>query len=394
MKILYHHRIRSRDGQAVHLEELIAALRSLGHDVLLVGPDAFARASFGHEPKLLGLLKKFAPNMMYELLELGYNVAALLRLFRACRKFRPDFIYERYNLYLLAGIWGGRIYGVPLLLEVNAPLARERTSFGGLGFPRLARYLERFVWQAADCVLAVSRALANEIHAAGVPSDRIAVTANAIDPAQFALGADCGSTKKELRLSDKLVLGFAGFVRDWHGLDSIISLLARPDTPANLHLLLVGDGPAIPGLKSQAQTLGVADRVAFSGLVERDRIAYYLTAFDIAVLPMCVDYCSPLKLFEYMVAGKAIVAPDQANIREILEDGISCLLFEPNSPESLTSALLRLANDDQLRVRLGRAARALIVARGYTWEHNARRVSAIGAGIIGARRRQVLHAAQ
>jgi hypothetical protein len=109
LKILYHHRIRSKDGQAVHLEELIGALRGLGHEVLLVGPNAFARASFGHDPKLIVGLKKFAPNILYELLELGYNVPAYVRLHRACRKFRPDFIYERYNLYTLDGTWCGRL---------------------------------------------------------------------------------------------------------------------------------------------------------------------------------------------------------------------------------------------------------------------------------------------
>jgi D-inositol-3-phosphate glycosyltransferase len=83
-----------------------------------------------------------------------------------------------------------------------------------------------------------------------------------------------------------------------------------------------------------------------------------------------------------MAAGKAIAAPDQANIREILASGISALLFEPDATESMEDVILRLANDAQLRHRLGQAARELISSRGYTWRHNAERVCMLGSEAI------------
>ena len=154
VRILYHHRIRSRDGQTVHLEELVGALRDLGHEVLLVGPKGFDQAAFGHDPKLLHWIKRALPASIYELLEIGYNIPAYMRLWRASRKFRPDFVYERYNLYLLAGIWLRRSVGLPILLEVNAPLAQERSSFGGLGLRRVGKAtLERWVWRKCRCVV-------------------------------------------------------------------------------------------------------------------------------------------------------------------------------------------------------------------------------------------------
>jgi glycosyltransferase involved in cell wall biosynthesis len=377
LKILYHHRIRSKDGQAVHLEELIAALRGLGHEVLLVGPTAFARASFGHDPKFLALAKRLIPNLIYELLEIGYNVPARLRLRRACKSFAPDVIYERYNLYLTAGIACARRLGLPLLLEVNAPLSRERASFGGLGFPRLAKRLERRIWRSADFVLPVTGVLAGEIVADGVSPERIVLIPNAIDPAKFAPEENSETAKRKLNMSGKLVLGFTGFVRDWHGMDSILRLLARADVPANLHLLIVGDGPAIPDLMAQSRELGIADRVTFAGLIGREELPLFVSAFDIALLPKCVAYCSPLKLFEYMASGKAIVAPDQANIREIVASGESALLFDRDSPDDMSSAVLRLANDVEFRARLGCAAQALVGSRGYTWRRNAERVTAL-----------------
>jgi glycosyltransferase involved in cell wall biosynthesis len=339
---------------------------------------SFARATLGHAPRFIGAMKKYVPTFIYELLEIVYNVPAFFRLLRKGSSFQPDFVYERYNLYLLAGIWFKRFKGVPLLLEVNAPLARERASFGGLGLPAVARSLERLAWRKADFVLPVTGVLADEIRAAGVPEARIAVIPNGTDVEKFAAG-DAKQTKKVLELEGKIVLGFTGFVRDWHGLDRVLILLAQDRVPDTLHFMVVGDGPEIATLRTLAVNLGVADRATFAGLVTRDRIASYVSAFDIALLPKCVEYCSPLKLFEYMAAGKAIVAPDQANVREILADGVSCLLFPPDDASALEDAVVGLAKDETLRDRLGRAARAVIAERDLTWRNNAVRVSAIGA---------------
>ncbi len=382
MKILYHHRIRSKDGQAVHLEELIGSLRQLGHEVLLVGPEAFERASFGHDPKLLSAMKKLIPKFVYEALEIGYNIQAYLRLRRACASFRPDVIYERYNLYSLAGIWCRRPGRLPLLLEVNAPLARERANFGGLGLPALARRLESWVWRSADSVLPVSHVLASEVCASGADASRITIIPNGVHPEDFN-STDGETAKRDLNLHGKIVLGFAGFVRDWHGLDSVVDLLASPETPSNLHFLVVGDGPALDALKQQVERLNIADRITLAGLVDRKRLPSHLAAFDIALLPRCVEYCSPLKLFEYMAAGKAVVAPAQDNVREILEDNVSGILFEPGNCGAMAAAILQVAKDPALGDRLGGAARQLIASRGYTWTQNAERVSAIAASLAG-----------
>jgi glycosyltransferase involved in cell wall biosynthesis len=378
LKILFHHRIRSRDGQAVHLEEMIAAFRALGHETLLVGPESFAKAEFGHDPKLLQRFKALIPKVAYELLELGYNIPAYLRLRRAWRKFQPDFIYERHNLYFLAGTWLKRAKRVPLVLEVNAPLARERMTHDGLGMPRIAEALERKVWTRADYVLPVTNALASEIKKAGVAAQKIEVICNGIDPAKFFRDESAAHAAKARLGFSGNVLGFTGFVRDWHGLDVIIGALAAPELQ-DAHLVVVGDGPAIPSLKAQAERLAVSSRVTFAGLVDRERVGDFIAAFDIALQPKCVEYASPLKLFEYMALGKAIVAPDQPNIHEVLDAEETALLFDPARPDTMLAAVTRLIADKQLRERLGAAAAKSVHSRGFTWQRNAARVAALGA---------------
>ncbi len=370
MRILYSHRVGSRDGQCVHIEELVAALRRAGHEVRVVGPKLYETMEFGGESRLIARLRRHLPRAAGECAELAYNLPAYRRLRREADAFRPDLIYERYNLFFFAGALLARRTGLPLFLEVNSPLAEERARYGGVGLGRLAHRAERFAWRAADRVLAVTSVLADGIAAAGVERARIGVTPNGIDPARFAVAAPSGP-----RDPDTVVLGFVGFVRDWHGLDAVIAGMAADSATARLQLVIVGDGPARPGLERQAASLGVAHRVRFTGLVERAAIPALVASFDIALQPRVVAYASPLKLFEYMAAARAIVAPDQPNIREVLEDGRTALLFGVQEPGALWRALVRLAADPGLRLRLGEAAREAVAARDLTWDGNARRIT-------------------
>jgi len=377
MKILYSHRIGSRDGQGVHLDAMVAALRADGHIVHVVGPAGFENTGLGSDNRMVTLLRQSLPAWVGELAELAYVVPSTLRLARAAASFQPDVIYERANLFHLAGAWVAARRRVPLLLEVNAPLADERASFGKLKLKRLAAALERLAWRRATYVLPVTDVLAARIAASGVPQSRIRVVPNGIDLQDFPL-----EPSAELA-GEQLVLGFVGFVRDWHGLDRVVRSLAayRASRPLALHV--VGDGPARAGLEALAKELGVSSRVRFSGLTHRDAIPGMIGAFDIALQPASVPYASPLKVFEYMAAGRAIIAPDQPNLREILEHERTALLFDPRDPDAMWNAVERLAADEALRRRLGKAARAEILSRDLTWSGNARTVAGLAAGAIG-----------
>lgn len=368
MRILFSHRIRSRDGQAVHVEALVEALRAEGHEVLVVGPPSYAQASFGGEGRGLAVLRRLCPAMAYELLELAYNVPAVWRLLRAQRRFRADFVYERYNLFFFGGLTLKWLFRIPFFLEINAPLAEERAVHGGLALKRLALLLERWVWRRADHVYPVTGVLADYAAAAGVDRKAITVNQNGVDPGDYIVDAPSRPQGRPI------TLGFVGFLRSWHGMDTVISLLSTVDPPQDLRLVIVGDGPALPELTQRVSELGLTGKVEFLGLVPRDRLAAIIRGFDIALQPRAVPYASPLKLFEYMALGRAIVAPDQPNIREILTHGRNAVLFTPDDPSSLREAITRLADDASLRDALGGQARQDILDRDYTWAGNARRV--------------------
>lgn len=376
MKILYHHRTASKDGQAVHIEELIGALHEIGHEVRVVAPEIGHGDGMGEDASLVHKLKAALPKAVYELLELAYSLVAYQRLLRAAREFKPDIIYERYNLYLLAGIMLKRKLGLPLLLEVNAPLAEERARHsGGLGLPWLARWAERRAWNSADFVLPVTRVLAGHVAAAGVPAERIAVIPNGINRAHFDAAPSPDAARQKLGLAGKLVLGFTGFVRNWHGVDRVIRWMATADAPANAVLMVVGDGPVRAELEQLAADLSLHGRVRFTGVINRDRVPEHVAAFDIALQPAVVPYASPLKLFEYLALGKAVIAPRQPNIEEILADGDNALLFDAAEQGAFERSLTQLCADATLRARLAASAVATIDRLDLTWLGNAQKVT-------------------
>ena len=370
MRILYSHRIQSRDGQSVHLEEMVGAFRAQGHEVLVVGPGFYAASGFGEESGLVVKIRKILPSGVAELAEIFYNLPAWWRLRKAIEQFKPDLIYERYNLFFMAGWFGAKQRRIPYFLEVNSPLAEERALHGGLKLRRLARATQELVWRRADYVLAVSHVLAERIEAVGLGRERIVVTPNGVDLSRF-------KKIKRRKETNCPVLGFVGFVRPWHGLDTVISAMAQSHLP--MKLIIAGDGPVREKLEQKAASLGLGERVRFIGVVPREEIPNLLGEFDIALQPQSVDYASPLKLIEYMAAGCAIVAPDQRNIREIVEHRRTALLFDPDQDGAMWAAIEELAANVTLRAKLGVSAAAEVTARDLTWTGNAGRVCRLAA---------------
>ena len=371
MKILYHHRIASRDGGSTHIEEMIKAFRGLGHTVSIAAPSPGAEGGAGSGGGLVAWLKSHLPRALYEVMEFGYSAVAYRRLAALIRRERPDFIYERYNMLLLAGVWASRKFGIPLVQEVNAPFALERIEYGGLALPRFARWAERYVWSNSDAVLPVSNVLAEHVRAEGVAADKVHVIPNGIDPAAFADLPGREEAKARAGLQGRLVIGFTGFVRDWDRLDRVVKWMAGYSGPENLHLLIVGDGPARESIESCAALHGVTERVSFTGVVARDGVARAARAFDVALQTNLVPYISPLCLFEYLALAVAIVAPDQPNHHEILEHGRSAMLYDTKDPAGLEKSIEALVSNEALRESIAAAGPSVIREKRLTWRDNA-----------------------
>ncbi len=381
MRILYHHRIASKDGQYVHIEEIVSSLKSLGHEIIMVEPSSINNKQFGQSSSFVKTIRDYFPGLFHEWLEFGYCFFDFFKLITVIIKTKPDCIYERYNLFFPSGIWAKKIFRLPFILEVNAPLYNERNKNEGISAKQLALWSERYVWRSADHILPVTKVLMGMIKEKNVEEKKITVIPNGVNKTRFSCSTpNANDIKRKYQLNNKLVLGFTGFIRDWHRLDKVIEAISF-HKDKNWHLFIVGDGPVREELQQQAKELNITNRVTITGVVSREYIPKYLSTFDIALQPDVVSYASPLKLFEYMASGKAILAPMRNNIMEILTDREDCIFFDPEKKGDFISKLEQLSQSQGKIKQLGTAALETLEKKKLFWLENAKKIISVFDGL-------------
>lgn len=385
MKIAYHHRTRSQDAQGIHIQEIVQAFSELGHDVRIVSlVDSIARWKHDRRERSVSRWTRSIPSWLYETLALAYNLHGYRQLARMISTWHPDFIYERYALNTLCGVWASRRFGVPLILEVNAPLAYEQEQLGALTFKRLARRTERWACSKSSRTIVVSGVMRDMLAEEGVPKEHMIVMPNGINPCEFHPAISGERMRQRYALGRATVVGFVGWFRPWHGLDMLIEVMHRAGLfSQGVRLLLVGDGPAYPGLLRYAEAHDLLPGIVFTGPVERSEIPEHIAAMDIAVQPSAAEYACPMKIIEYMAMGRCIVAPRQPNIRELLTDGETGILFVRNDPDDLRARLETVLRDTRLRIRLGERAAEAVMCRGLHWQANAERAVQLAQSLGG-----------
>jgi len=372
VKILYHHRTQGEEPESVHIANIVRALRVLGNEVNLVGPAPVSRHT-AHRT-LLGRIKGRLPRCGVELAQLAYNLRSLWQLMRALHRAEYDFIYERYALYNLAGVWAARIARLPLILEVNTLYAQAWGRYYGLCFPRLARALERHILRAADQVITVTEVQRGLLIQEGVRHERIIVSHNAVEPAEFSPGRYEGEDLRQSLGLKGLVIGFVGTMNRWQGVTGFAEVVRSVvNVRQDVTFLFVGDGEGREPLQAQLQHLGLQQWVVFAGRVAHASVPRYLAAIDIGVLLDSNAYGSPMKVFEYWSMGKAVIAPRVAPVLEVARDGETCLLIAPSDTAAMAAGIVRLAGDPQLRRRLAENGRAQVLA-AHTWSRNAEQI--------------------
>lgn len=374
MLIYYHHRTLGDGAEGIHIREMIAAFRQLGHTVKVFGPVGEGPAAASGKAGRLGRLKRALPGAVFELCELGYTLVSFWQLWRAIRKERPAFIYDRYITFNAGPVLAAKFTGVPIFLEVNAPLALERSEEPDerLIFRRLAFAIERWVCTHASKTIVVSTPLRDYLVSVGVPASQCLVMPNGVDPVAFSPRPKRTDLQRKLGISEEdIVVGFTGVLRPWHGLD----LLARAvgDLVAQgkrVFLLIVGDGPVRADLERSFEEMGLSNRALVTGRLPYSEVPDYVNLFDVAVSPKATFYASPMKVLEYMALGKAVVVPGTANLLDIVESQVSGLVFPDNSAEGLLEALSALCEKADYRERLGLVAREKVEKR-FNWQWNA-----------------------
>ncbi|MCO1339746.1 hypothetical protein BJH93_12720 [Kocuria polaris] len=379
-------------GASVHVQEIVRAFRRRGADVRIY----CTRTSGDRRPGAAAPPSDLADVPVTEAAvgrpagtgerELAQREAAA-ELAAAIRRDGADLVYERYSLFstVLETLAED---GVPGILEVNAPLIDEQRTHRELEHESLAREVLARQVRAARRTACVSAPVAEWVRGHVPGSGNVGVVANGVDTSRIrpASGPDDGAPVETV---------FVGTLKPWHGVETLIDAVAA--SAGDWRVKIVGDGPLAGALRNRAAAHGtaVAGRIRFTGMVPPAAIGAELAGAGIAVAPYPAardgeSYFSPLKIYEYMSAGLAVVGSRVGQVPSIVDDGVTGRLVEPSDAAALAAAIDALAAEPAARTALGRAGRARAVAR-HDWS---RVLEALLAGVDFPRRELPALAAQ
>jgi PEP-CTERM/exosortase A-associated glycosyltransferase len=288
-----------------------------------------------------------APPVVRELRQMKATEA---RLDQLVREHRPDILHAHSPvLNAFPALRVGRRHGVPVVYEVRAfwedAAVDHGTTTPGSPRYRLTRAMETRALRSADHVFTICEGLRRDIVARGIAENRVTVIPNAVDLESFKLsGAADPELRGRLGLEGCIAVGFVGSFYAYEGLDLLLDAFAvlaagRPE----LRVLLVGGGPQEAKLKEQAQRLGIADRVIFTGRVPHGEVSRYYDQIDLLTYPRhsmrLTELVTPLKPLEAMAQGRVFLASDVGGHRELIRDGETGRLFRAGDGAALASAM-------------------------------------------------------
>ncbi|MSR61660.1 MAG: glycosyltransferase [Planctomycetes bacterium] len=272
----------------------------------------------------------------------------------AARARGVDLVYERYALGKSAAARFTRAQGIPLVLEVNAPLAEEEARYRAGAADVSAS--DRELFSSAELVIAVSSDVARYAIERGALPERVHVRPNGVDTRRFRPRVEGDAVRAKLVPAGRFALGFHGRLRPWHGFELFARAAERMLAAGeDIHLVLVGEGEFEPHLARRVP----AERVTRIAWVEHAEIGPYVASFD--ALPLTYDpsapcYFSPLKLAEAMACGVVPVLPALGDLVSAATDEVDALFYPAGDLETLVAKLRGLIADPARRTRLSRGA--------------------------------------
>lgn len=400
MKILYSApgtAIPGTHGGSVHALELCRALSRRGHEVHLVALAGDARRVSGTDASEPAQAEVSAPVGSDAAGDLdGVNLHLLRRVLpvrllewtasRALRRWaerlRPDVVVERFYTFGGSALRAAQALGIPAVLEVNSPARPYPGSWRDrLDRLTLIRPVDR--WRRrqlrwADAIYTTSHHL--------VPPELQASArevTNGVDIERFRPGAAAAD-------DGPLRCIYVSSFRAWHGAEDLVAAATRcVRDGVELHIKLLGEGPRWSAARSAAASSGIGGVVDFVGRVPHAAVPSHLAGADVGIAPFAPAefsalelgwFWSPIKIFEYLAAGLAVVTADIAELRALLPDEVA-RFYPVGDVDSLAAALTALAADRNAVRSMGQAARQLAEA-SYTWDQQAAAVEELLEDVI------------
>jgi PEP-CTERM/exosortase A-associated glycosyltransferase len=357
------HSIPLHSGYTFRTRSILQQQRALGWETFhLTGPKQGAVQQAHELVDGLGFYRTAPAAGMLSRLPVLNQLAVIdrlaARLLEVAREIKPDVLHAHSPaLNAIAALRVGKRLGIPVVYEIRAFWEDAAVDHGtarewGIRY-RITRAMETYALQRVDAATTICEGLRAEIVGRGIPAQKVTVIPNAVDVGDFSVdGARDEALAASLGLNGSAVLGFIGSFYAYEGLDILLQALpAMLVQNSAIRVLLVGGGPQDAALKQQAQQLGVADKVIFTGRVPHHDVQRYYNLVDVLVYPRLkmrlTDLVTPLKPLEAMAQGRLLVASDVGGHRELIEDGVTGVLFTAGDPLALAEKTLALLASPQ-----------------------------------------------
>jgi glycosyltransferase involved in cell wall biosynthesis len=257
------------------------------------------------------------------------------------------------------------------LWEATA-VVRNLASEGAIRH-RAARALETWLIRRVTALVVISQGLGDEAIRRGVPAERTFRAPNCVDTRVFHPIPPDADLLRQHGLAGHLVFGYVGFFFAYEGVDVLLRAFAHIAAALpRSRLLLVGRGEEETALRALAADLGVESRVVFAGAVPHEDVRRWYSVCDVLVYPRrdskLTALVTPLKPLEAMAMAKPMVAAAVGGLQELIRDGDTGLLCQPEDPAALAAALADLAAAPRRRDAIGASARRF-VCEERDWTH-------------------------
>ncbi|MBN2014701.1 MAG: glycosyltransferase family 4 protein [Candidatus Altiarchaeota archaeon] len=365
-------------GCHVQIYEEIKSLQKLGCNVTI--------CTYHNGRNLPNLkIERIMNILWYNKLEAGPSLHKIyldfllfIKSLRIALKIKPDIIHGHLHEGALIGFFVGKFTKTPLLFDSQGSLTGEVKSHNFLNgnklFHRFMYLLEKRINNLADIIVTQSTDMVNELKEKfGIPESRVFLTLDGVDTDEFRPGLETMDLREELSIpSDKKIVVYLGLLNGYQGVDCLLKAIPIVlEKKSDVHFLIMGY-PNVDRYKKMADDLGILDSITFTGRVDYKDAARYILLGDIAVSPKLSKTEANGKVYNYMACGLPVVVFDTPVNREILGDlGIYAKVL--GDPESLASAILQIANDDELAENLGTASRKRVV-ENFSWDNVAMRL--------------------
>ena len=367
--------VPSPKGASTHILHNIRGLVNGNYDVHLITPnDGLLPTEDTIEgAQITRVTQDLAQNFLARATHFGKAVFTYLTL-------NPNYDVVQYR-----NIWDGlhiaqnkKRFGYKTLFEVNGlPSIELKYHYPGLDSDLLSKIKEQEIatLHLSDALICPSNVTRDYIASLGLNRKLVTVIPNGVSASDFS------ASPLPARDGRVPVLLYIGTLADWQGLDIVIKALPKilEQHPVRLHIVGRGRSRQRKILSKQIRKLGIEEHVIVQPAVPHHEIPALIAEADICVAPLGLNDrnvtqgACPIKVLEYMAAGRPLLASNMPIVRELVREDIDALLFSPNDPDDLVRQVITLLNDFELSKRLAQSASERVLTK-FTWHESQKKL--------------------